>query len=353
MKNILVINALNGTFPLVLRKTYPTAKITCAEVFPFYKHHLKNLGFEVVDWEGLEDVKFDMIVGNPPYQDSQNDKKMLWNLFTDKCMELVNKDGYVALITPSTWLKAKTNIHNSYRLFEDLQVEKAVIYAKDDTPFAGVGSSISYHLTRNTPRIKATPVYHAEWSKRQEQYVCDVDLKSEKVWPGELNLTHLAIHNKLKKFPKIQFVKSCEFHNQKLKAKSLVSDVKSKDYPYTHYVSAAITRYTSEKFSNHSDWKVMVPLTSTIDKAVIDKDCGHGEDMLSLYVENEQIAKNIKHLFQTEVYKFIGRMYKSGRNQVLQNIFPVVCFDKQWTSEELYDLFEFSPQEREYARIYR
>jgi hypothetical protein len=86
---------------------------------------------------------------------------------------------------------------------------------------------------------------------------------------------------------------------------------------------------------------------------VIDKDCGHGEDMLTLYVDSQETAENIKHLFQTEVYKFIGKMYKNGRNQVLQNIFPLVSFDKKWASQELYDLFGFDDKEREYVRNYR
>jgi len=75
--------------------------------------------------------------------------------------------------------------------------------------------------------------------------------------------------------------------------------------------------------------------------------------MLTLYVPDQKTAENVKHLFQTEVYKFIGRMYKNGRNQVLQNIFPIVSFDKKWTSDELYDLFGFTTEEREYARRYR
>jgi hypothetical protein len=306
---------------------------------------------DFLDWE--TDMKFDVVVGNPPYQDPDNDKKMLWNSFLDKSQKVCKADGYIAMITPATWIRAKTNIHNSYKLFEDYQVEKAVVYAKSNTPFPDVGSTISYHITKNTPRTTTTPIYYGEWSQRSETFIRNVDIKNEKVWPGELTITNLSIHDKLKKFKKIDFVKSCEFHNQKLKSKNLVSDTKDDEFCYTHYVSAAITRYTKIKFSNHSDWKVMVPLTSTIDKAVVDKDCGHGEDMLSLYVDSEKTAKNIKDLFQTEAFKFIGKMYKNGRNQVLQNIFPVVSFDKKWTSDELFDLFGFTEEEKEYARSYR
>jgi hypothetical protein len=97
MKTILVINALNGVFPLVLRNKYPDATITCAEIFPFYKHHLRNLGFEVRDWDSVGDMKFDIVVGNPPYNgndtvrsDSQHrgQGENLAKKFTLKALEL-------------------------------------------------------------------------------------------------------------------------------------------------------------------------------------------------------------------------------------------------------------------------
>ena len=297
-------------------------------------------------------VKFDVVIGNPPYQDPDNDKKMLWNAFLDKSQEVCKPDGYIAMVTPATWIRAKTNIHNSYRLLEEYQVEKAVVYAKNDTPFENVGSTISYHITKNTPRAKKTPIYYGEWRKNSEQFIRDIDIANDKIWPGELTPINLSIHDKLLAFDKIKFIKSCEFHNQKLKTKKLVSDQKTDEFPYTHHVSAAITRFTSIKFSKHSEWKVMVPLTSTIDKAVVDKDCGHGEDMLSLYVDDEQTALNIQKIFQTDAFKFIGKMYKNGRNQVLQNIFPVVDFSKSWTSDELLAMFGLTEEEKEHARNY-
>ena len=97
----------------------------------------------------------------------------------------------------------------------------------------------------------------------------------------------------------------------------------------------------------------MVPVTSTIDKAVIDNNCGHGEDMFSLYVADQQTAKNIKSLFNTTLYKFIGKLYKNGRNQPLQNLFPIVDFSRLWTDDELYDHFRLTQQERDYIANFK
>jgi hypothetical protein len=294
------------------------------------------------------DMKFDVVVGNPPYQDPKNDKRMLWNQIVDKMAEITEDDGYIGVVTPSTWLTASTNIHNSYRVFEEKQVEEAVIFDKDDSPFEE-GTTVSYSIIKNTLRQTDANLYFAKFSKKTKDLVSTINIAKEKFWPGQLEPINLAIHNKLKPFAKIEFIKSCEFHNQGLKKKKRVSDVQSTDFPYTHHVSAAITRYTSVKFSMHDTWKVMVPLTSTIDKAVIDNNCGHGEDMLSLYVTDEDTAKNIKSVFNTKFYKFIGKLYKNGRNQPLQNLFPVVDFSRAWTNTELYQLFGLTQEEIDYV----
>ena len=292
-------------------------------------------------------MKFDVVVGNPPYQDPKNDKRMLWNQIVDKMAKVTKDNGYIAVVTPSTWLTASTNIHNSYRVFEEKQVEEAVIFDKDDTPFEE-GTTVSYSIIKNTPRQTDTSLYFARFSKKTKDLVGAINIANEKFWPGQLKPINLAIHNRLKSFAKINFIKSCEFHNQGLKKKQRVADTKSIDFPYTHHVSAAITRYTSIKFSKHDTWKVMVPLTSTIDKAVIDNNCGHGEDMLSLYVADEDTAKNIKAIFNTKFYKFIGKLYKNGRNQPLQNLFPVVDFTRTWTDTELYQLVGLEQEEIDY-----
>jgi site-specific DNA-methyltransferase (adenine-specific) len=297
---------------------------------------------------GMEEtMKFDVVLGNPPYQDPNNDKRMLWNQIIDKAVEVTKDGGYIAMVNPTTWLTAKTNIHNSYKMFETKQVERAVIYDKNDKPF-DEGTSVSYTITKNVKRVYPTPLFYGQYSTNTETHVADINIAKDKIWPGQLSSINIAIHNKLQAYKKIKFLKSCEFHNQKLKKKKMVSDVKDSIFQYTHHVSAAITRYTNTKFSNHVTWKVMVPLTSTIDRAVVDNNCGHGEDMLSLYVTDQKVANNIKALFNTRFYKFIGMLYKNGRNQPLQNLFPILDFTKVWTDSELYAHFGLTQEEIDY-----
>ena len=292
-------------------------------------------------------MKFDVVVGNPPYQDAENDKRMLWNQFCDKAIDVTKDNGYIAFVTPKTWLHTNSNIHNSYKLLEDYQTQKAVVYGAGDTPFS-VGSSISYHITQKIERTTTTPVYIGSASKGTETFAADIDLANDKLWPADMTEINISIHNKINTFDKIVWTKSCEFHNQKLKTKGLVSDERTEEFPYTHHVSPKITRYTNTKFSRHDDWKVMVAVTSTVDKAVVDKDCGHGEDMFTLYVGSELEANSIKSVLQSKLYKFIGKLYRYGRGLQIQGIFPTVDFTKTWTDEEMYNYFGLSQEEINY-----
>lgn len=151
MKTILVINALNGVFPLVLRKRYPDAKITCAEIFPFYKHHLVNLGFEVINWDDVGDMKFDMIVGNPPFSKAGEGKtsgKRSEELYIQFYKWAVTRADIVAMVLPTTDKKLQKNHNDLLR-----QTANTITYI-DDSVFPGVTMPMWYVISNknNTSR---------------------------------------------------------------------------------------------------------------------------------------------------------------------------------------------------------
>ena len=67
---------------------------------------------DFLKWE--TDMKFDVVVGNPPYQDSDSSahNKKLWHAFTDHALDI---GSLVAFVTPSSWVYADTSQMNSLR----------------------------------------------------------------------------------------------------------------------------------------------------------------------------------------------------------------------------------------------
>ena len=77
--------------------------------------------------------KFDIIVGNPPYNKGGirsftgkqlGDKnETIWPLFVKKSFDILKNDGYLLFITPLSWLKKSHSVHN-------LLLEKRIIWMK-------------------------------------------------------------------------------------------------------------------------------------------------------------------------------------------------------------------------------
>jgi hypothetical protein len=70
-------------------------------------------------------MKFDVIVGNPPYQThTDNKSRAIWPAFVQKAFELATPDGYVTLIHPSGW----RNVTGKYDIIKDLYTTKTLNY---------------------------------------------------------------------------------------------------------------------------------------------------------------------------------------------------------------------------------
>lgn len=117
----------------------------------------RRLGFvntvcaDFLEWN--PQMKFDAIVGNPPYQGGdfgQKVYKSLWPKFWAKSFELAKDDGIVSLITPLTWcsptsdlakcdaIEGETRLWNVFQKFTSVADVSSI---KDFFP--GVGSTFS------------------------------------------------------------------------------------------------------------------------------------------------------------------------------------------------------------------
>ena len=119
-RNFLVINALSGSIPYVLKKKYPDANIFCAEYYTWFKTHLKELisncvVFDVdnindkLTFSQYKDMKFDVVLTNPPYNSDKKTgnpnlrgqgNKNLWYDFTKLGFNIAKDNGILGLITP-------------------------------------------------------------------------------------------------------------------------------------------------------------------------------------------------------------------------------------------------------------
>ena len=98
--------------------------------------------------------KFDVIIGNPPYQELKkgfNKSQPLWNLFVKKSIDYLNEDMYVCFIHPSGW----RNVDGIYKDVQILLKNRQILYLsihneKDGLKTFGMDTRYDFYCLKNT-----------------------------------------------------------------------------------------------------------------------------------------------------------------------------------------------------------
>ena len=109
-------------------------------------------------------MKFDVVIGNPPYQDSNggggntDSGKAIYQLFVNYGFRLSNR--FVCMITKNSWYKSRDTAGNvgfnlmKKQLLHQGALVKVVDFPKYHEVFKGVGCSVSYFLADKTKSSK-------------------------------------------------------------------------------------------------------------------------------------------------------------------------------------------------------
>jgi hypothetical protein len=278
--------------------------------------------------------KFDIIVGNPPFNASQKafGKKgggdSLWPDFVEKSLNLLEKNGYLVFVHPSGWRKPEKkeeNFHESNlfnKMSRDCQIEYLEIHSKSDgLKTFGVQTRYDWYVIKNTPCFKKT-VIKDEIGKIQK-----IDLRN---WNFLPNCYYGEIRKLLSNNNNIEVIYS---RNQYGTDKDWTKENESKEYKYPLIHSTPIgrpriywTNTTRPPVKNIVEMfrqKKIIFGESGINEVILDMKGKYGmtQGAIGIKIENEKQGINYKKALESEPFERIIKAMNFGNFRIDWRIF--------------------------------
>lgn len=290
------------------------------------KYGFKNvITADFMEWE--TNMKFDAIVGNPPYQDGTKDggQNKIYNQICKKALTLLTKTGIIAFVTPTSVLKQskRFSLVNKTGL-------KIVDFTAND--YFTVGIQICWWLIDKSYSEKDVTVKHQDGVDIQPSNIVIYDY-------SKIDKTFATLYETLKKVtntPEKRMFKQNNFG-------PAMAKIKDSKYKHALYKidkdTDVVTFYSSRTPYFKGKHKFSISMTKGFsDNAIavnkLDYDVAH----LCTAISDDIEVSNIKSFIFSEYFINHSRSWKEvdgyGFNYALKYLPP---FDKtkMWTNDEV------------------
>ena len=329
--------------------------------------------------EDLNNMKFNAIVGNPPYQlmgaSGGNNDAPIYQHFFNAAKEVSN--NFVSFIIPSRWFAAgRENLLGEFRKYMLTQghVERltAFIDSRALFPTVDIKGGICYFLVN--VNYKGTCHYSLVNNNTKEEHDLalgdfDIMIRSPKLAPIVKHVTDLSKEMNLGNMSSVisndtPFGIPSNPHTSK-KNPYTVSSFQTDEFDLPLYIK---NKKREIEYVRRSDIKKNTQAIDRV-KVFIPGAAGTGQDSMILgkpwlaqspsvctqtfiYADfdNETQAKNFISYYKTKFFRALVSAVKitqSAANDVYQFV-PALSFNESWDDNKLFDLFKLSQPDREY-----
>lgn len=297
------------------------------------------------------DIKFDLIVANPPYAKlDANGKRTAKNhnligLFINKSLELLLEKGLLLYITPDNWMSYADRNTLIIRLTK-LQIVHINIHTAKKY-FPKVGSSFVWYLIENTPSYKDITV-EGKW--KGEIYNSSVKSEERRYIPLYYNKMIQSILRKTldnKELKKFEVETTSYLH--KYTKRQFITKEKDEEHIYRLIHTPKQVVWSSKKHKYQEGWKVFISTTSYYG-TFVDNDCGMTQSIAFIRCKDKEEALKLNKVLTHPLYKFVNDICRYGN---FNNIRILQSFPYCGDYDKVYNQFKITKKEEIFIECYK
>jgi len=333
--------------------------------------HLQNRFF------GGNNMKFDIIIGNPPYQLTDggggSSSKPIYNLFVNQAISL--KPKYMSMIIPSRWFsggKGLDEFRNKMISDKHIRVLHDYLIAQDCFPSVSIEGGVCYFLwDRENEGVCKIISHHQDGiTKISERYLSnntDILIRDEK----SLHILLKVQEKNEKSFssivsPRNPFgiskVAESDFVDNKINKSDLSIFGRFENSRDVKFLKPGFTIKKGRNLVNV--WKIFISkadgaagqIGNPIPARIIGKaELGEPNTVCSetfLVVgpfKNENQAINVSKYMSTKFFRFmVGIRKNKNMTQDTYKYAPLLSYDKIWSDQELYAKYQLDQEDIDY-----
>jgi hypothetical protein len=255
---------------------------------------------------------FDAVIGNPPYNNSQNNEgkkgggDLLWNKFVINSIDILYDEGYLIFVHPPGWRKPESEKSKFKNLFELMVKDNQMIYleihdTKDGMKVFNAGTRYDWYIIQKTKQHKKTII------KGEDNKIHNVDLNNWNFLPN-------SNFNFIEKILLKNDDEKCEIIYSRSNYgtdRKWISNKKINEYKYEliHSTPQSGIRYmySSKNDKGHFGIKKIIFGDSGIYNSVIDIEGKYGmtQHSMGIKIDNINEGNEIKKVLDSEEFKKI------------------------------------------------